>query len=215
MGSTGHLRPKKGAVRGWTLCLTAPFFGPKVSSGPHSKAPAHISIYKVRRSAVRKLIALLSKMLLAWWDIRMKCMHCALSLRGWIGKLNPCTYIDRCCTWCSTTEFQQKIYCSGVSLDWLVTCVTFQPRLCGLWHTFRYAMWQMPEAPPHILGTVHWDLKWGFILRISINAVYMCKWLSHWSLQHFWIIAWYFVNTASLKNLNGILGQWSIVKMVR
>ncbi len=41
-------------------------FGPKVSGGPHGRASAagHILIDKVRRSAVRKLIALISKVLL-------------------------------------------------------------------------------------------------------------------------------------------------------
>ncbi len=53
-----------GPYRGWTLCLTAPFFGLGYPMDPIAGQQPHISIYKVRRSAVRKLIALIFKVLL-------------------------------------------------------------------------------------------------------------------------------------------------------
>ncbi len=49
-------------LRNW--CLTAPFLGQGYSVEPTAGQQPHISLYKVRRSAVCKLIALISKVLL-------------------------------------------------------------------------------------------------------------------------------------------------------
>ena len=70
MGSTRYPRPKNGAdwqvdpYRGWTLCLTPPFMGLRYLVDPIAWQQPHISIYKVKRSAVHKLITLDSKVLL-------------------------------------------------------------------------------------------------------------------------------------------------------
>ncbi len=48
----------------WTLCLTAGFLDLGYSVDPIAGQQPHISIYKVRRCAVSKLITLISKVLM-------------------------------------------------------------------------------------------------------------------------------------------------------
>ncbi len=50
--------------REWTLCLTAPFLGLRYPVDSIAGHQPNISIYKVRRSAVRKLIPLIFQVLL-------------------------------------------------------------------------------------------------------------------------------------------------------